>query len=36
LEEVAFDAETVREAVDAVAALVELLRPHVEGTQPGT
>ena len=36
LEEDAFDDETVRAAVDAVAALVELLRPHVEGTQPRT
>ena len=36
LEEDAFDSETVRAGVDAVAALVELLRPHVEGTRPRT
>lgn len=36
IEDYAFDSETVRAAVDAVAALVELLRPHVEVAQPRT
>lgn len=36
IDDYAFDAETVRAAVDAVAALVELLRPHVQRTQPRT